>query len=79
MQRRTIAYVTHQELSSQRLHSMIRKGEIQYAGNVRLKIYGTLKCSSGKRMKKENRVFFKDKGTAEASGFRRCGHCLRGH
>jgi methylphosphotriester-DNA--protein-cysteine methyltransferase len=55
---------------------MIRKGEILYAGNARLKIYGTLKCSSGKRMKKENRVFFKDESAAQAAGYRHCKHCL---
>jgi len=69
--------VRHQDLSNHRLHSMIRKGEIRYAGNVRLKIYGTLECSSGKRMKKVNRVFFKDAGAARAEGFRQCRHCLK--
>jgi len=69
--------VRHQDLTSHQLHSKIRNGEIQYAGNARLKIYGTLKCSSGKRMKKENRVFFKDVGAVQAAGFRQCRHCLK--
>jgi methylphosphotriester-DNA--protein-cysteine methyltransferase len=47
------------------------------AGNARLKIYGLLKCPSGKRMKLENRVFFKTETEALQSGFRPCGHCMR--
>ena len=47
------------------------------AGNLSLKIYGTLSCKSGKRMKKENRVFFKNEAEAIELGFRPCGHCLR--
>ncbi len=69
--------IKHIMVSNQRLYSMIRTKEIQCAGNARLKIYGTLKCSSGKRMKKENRVFFKDGVEARAAGFRPCGNCLR--
>jgi methylphosphotriester-DNA--protein-cysteine methyltransferase len=46
------------------------------AGNQRLKIYGTLACSSGKRMKKENRIFFKSEEEAIQAGYRPCGHCL---
>jgi methylphosphotriester-DNA--protein-cysteine methyltransferase len=47
------------------------------AGNQRLKIYGTLDCSSGKRMKKENRIFFNDEMDAVLAGYRPCGHCLK--
>ena len=32
--------------------------QIIFAGNKKLKIYGKLNCTSGKRMKKENRIFF---------------------
>jgi len=32
--------------------------EICFGGNRKLKIYGTLHCKLGKRMKKENRVYF---------------------
>jgi methylphosphotriester-DNA--protein-cysteine methyltransferase len=56
---------------------MIAKGQIQFAGNKRLKIYGTLTCSSGKRMKKENRVFFRSEPEAIDAGYRPCGHCMR--
>jgi len=34
------------------------KQKIQLGGNANLKIYGTLECKSGKRMKAKNRVFF---------------------
>ncbi len=46
-------------------------------GNRRLKIYGKLSCISGKRMRRENRVFFESFGEAEQLGFRPCVHCLR--
>jgi hypothetical protein len=59
------------------LKLLINSGEISLGGNAKLKIYGTLKCSSGKRMKVENRVFFRDENEAIASGFRPCGHCMR--
>jgi len=67
--------VAHRHIKS--LASLIRKGEIKFAGNVRLKIYGTLRCASGKRMKKENRVFFKNESEAIQLGFRPCGSCMR--
>ena len=67
----------HIQLKSKELHSLIRKGEILFCGNVRLKIYGTLSCLSGKRMKKENRVFFGDEPDATRAGFRPCGHCMK--
>ncbi|HLZ15973.1 MAG TPA: Ada metal-binding domain-containing protein [Cyclobacteriaceae bacterium] len=56
---------------------LIRRGEIKFAGNARLKIYGMLHCSSGKRMKKENRLFFKDEAEAMCHGFRRCKKCMK--
>jgi len=52
-------------------------GEVAWAGNIPGKIYGKLHCTSGKRMLKENRIFFKTEGEALRSGFRPCGHCLR--
>jgi methylphosphotriester-DNA--protein-cysteine methyltransferase len=63
---------------SRKLKELIDKGEIQFAGNKKLKIYGTLNCSSGKRMKTENRVFFKSEREAESLDYRPCGHCMRG-
>jgi methylphosphotriester-DNA--protein-cysteine methyltransferase len=58
------------------LRSLIRSGKLAFAGNQRLKIYGKLNCSSGKRMKKQNRVFFQNEGEALMAGYRPCGHCL---
>ncbi|MFN8354994.1 MAG: Ada metal-binding domain-containing protein [Spirosomataceae bacterium] len=67
----------HDELSPQALHSHIRQGRIVLGGNKKLKIYGTLRCPSGKRLKKANRVFFESEQEALANGYRPCGHCLK--
>ncbi|MFM7855228.1 MAG: Ada metal-binding domain-containing protein [Flammeovirgaceae bacterium] len=56
---------------------MLRNKLIALAGNRKLKIYGLLTCPSGKRMKKENRVFFESEKEAVSLGYRPCGHCLR--
>lgn len=56
---------------------LVRAGAIQFAGNKNLRIYGTLRCASGKRMKKENRVFFASAEDAVSLGFRPCAKCLR--
>jgi methylphosphotriester-DNA--protein-cysteine methyltransferase len=64
-------------IRSRRLKILLDKGEIAFAGNSKLKIYGTLTCSSGKRMKVQNRVFFTSKAEAVKLGFRPCGHCMR--
>jgi methylphosphotriester-DNA--protein-cysteine methyltransferase len=60
-----------------RLHSLIRSGAVTLGGNCKLKIYGLLSCRSGKNMKIENRVFFRDEATAIAHGYRPCGHCMK--
>ena len=62
---------------SRQLKTLIAKGDVQLAGNRKLKIYGTLTCSSGKRMKVENRVFFKSEEEAVDNDYRPCGHCMR--
>lgn len=59
----------------QRIRSMIRKGQISLGGNRKLKIYGTLRCSSGKKMLPVNRVFFSSEIAAIQAGYRPCGHC----
>jgi methylphosphotriester-DNA--protein-cysteine methyltransferase len=75
--------IHHQDLTSagfagkRQLAVMLLQGHILFAGNRRLKIYGTLGCSSGKRMKTVNRVFFADEQEALDSGYRPCAHCLR--
>jgi len=66
----------HAHLTDPELFHLLRRGAIAFAGNRRLKIYGRLNCASGKRMKRENRVFFASKAEALAAGYRPCGHCL---
>ncbi len=72
--------ITHSSLEDgfaglQKLHQLISSKEIQLAGNRKLRIYGTLTCSSGKRMKKENRVFFSSEEEAIEMGYRCCRNC----
>jgi methylphosphotriester-DNA--protein-cysteine methyltransferase len=75
--------ITHLELGdtafkrSRRLKMLIDKGEAQLAGNSKLRIYGTLRCASGKRMKMDNRVFFVSEAEAKSMSYRPCGHCMR--
>ena len=47
----------------------------QYAGWKPGKIFGRLDCRSGKRMKKENRVFFLTLQDALEAGYRPCQKC----
>lgn len=58
------------------LQMLILKGDIKIGGYKKGKIYGTLSCKSGKRMKVENRVFFKDEQEAIDAGYRPCGNCM---
>jgi methylphosphotriester-DNA--protein-cysteine methyltransferase len=69
--------VKHTGISDEELRKRIKQKQISFAGNIRLKIYGRLNCRSGKRMKKENRVFFISEKEAIAEGFRACGNCMR--
>lgn len=46
-----------------------------YAGYKPKKIFGTLNCKSGMRMKKENRVFFHNLEDAVKCGYRPCKNC----
>jgi hypothetical protein len=62
---------------SRRLFALVSAGKVTLGGNARLKIYGRLSCSSGKRMNVGNRVFFRNENEALALGFRPCGHCMR--
>ena len=67
----------HSQLTRRTLKLLIDRGEIRLGGNSKLKIYGTLSCKSGKRMKIENRVFFRSEREAINEGYRPCGHCLK--
>ena len=75
--------ITHADLGNtsfgrlRMLAEMIETGNIRLGGNGRMKIYGQLTCSSGKRLKMQHRVFFKDEKEALMHGSRPCGHCLR--
>ncbi|HEY9364834.1 MAG TPA: Ada metal-binding domain-containing protein [Chitinophagaceae bacterium] len=67
----------HLEITNAELKKQIREHKTCFGGNKKLKIYGTLHCSSGKRMKKENRVFFVTEKEALDNGYRPCGHCMK--
>lgn len=69
--------IKHSDISDTKLREKIRDHSIQYGGNSKLRIYGTLGCQSGKRMKRENRVFFASERDAIDHGYRPCGHCKR--
>lgn len=58
------------------LQTLIAEGKITLGGYKKGKIYGALTCKTGKRMKTQNRVFFKDEPEALAAGYRPCGNCL---
>ncbi len=66
----------HKNLNSSELFSLIHHHQISLGGYKKNKIYGLLSCKSGKRMKVENRVFFKDEQEALENGYRPCGACL---
>lgn len=69
--------IKHLDISDNDLRKKIRRKEICFGGNRKLNIYGTLQCKSGKRMKRENRVFFASEEEAVKEGFRPCGHCMK--
>jgi methylphosphotriester-DNA--protein-cysteine methyltransferase len=69
--------IKHLDINDIDLRSKIKQKEICFGGNRKLKIYGTLQCKSGKRMKRENRVFFTSANQAIENGFRPCGHCMK--
>jgi hypothetical protein len=75
--------IDHQNLDKagfagrRQLAVLILERRILFAGNRQLKIYGTLGCCSGKRMKALNRVFFTNEEEALSNGYRPCAHCLR--
>jgi methylphosphotriester-DNA--protein-cysteine methyltransferase len=69
--------IKHIDISDNDLRKKIRRKETCFGGNRKLKIYGTLQCKSGKRMKRENRIFFVSEDEAVNEGFRPCGHCMK--
>jgi methylphosphotriester-DNA--protein-cysteine methyltransferase len=69
--------ILHRDINTVELRSLIQRSKITFAGNKKLKIYGKLNCSSGKRMKAANRIFFKNEEEALQTGFRPCGNCMK--
>ena len=69
--------IKHLDINDFDLRRKIKLNEICFGGNIKLNIYGTLQCKSGKRLKKENRVFFASENEAIENGFRPCGHCMK--
>lgn len=69
--------IRHSDIPDSGLRSKIRKNEIRFGGNRKLKIYGVLGCVPGKRMKRENRVFFSSEREARQNNYRPCGHCMK--
>jgi len=67
----------HHNMSRPDLRDKIARSEICFGGNRNLKIYGRLHCSSGKKIKKDNRVFFRSEGDAKSAGYRPCGNCMK--
>lgn len=69
--------IKHSDISASDLKMYIKSLKIQFGGHAGYKIYGHLNCASGKRMNKENRVFFSDLSEAQEQGYRPCGNCMR--
>ena len=69
--------IPHGKLIATEVRALIRTRVIALGGNKKLKIYGRLQCASGKRMLKENRVFFSNVHEAKHFGYRPCGHCMK--
>ncbi len=69
--------IRHSDIDDLRLRQQIKSRSIQFGGNARLRIYGSLDCKSGKRIKRENRVFFESEAEALEKGYRPCGHCMK--
>ncbi|HVI48732.1 MAG TPA: Ada metal-binding domain-containing protein [Chitinophaga sp.] len=64
------------EERGKRVRSLIRTGGVTLGGHRPSKIYGLLTCKAGKRMKPDNRMFFRDEQEALVAGYRPCGACL---
>jgi methylphosphotriester-DNA--protein-cysteine methyltransferase len=69
--------IQHSKISDISLRIRIRQLKVLLGGNHKLKIYGTLSCVSGKKMKRENRVFFITEKEALDNNYRPCGHCMK--
>jgi methylphosphotriester-DNA--protein-cysteine methyltransferase len=69
--------IHHITITDDFLRSTIKNKLILFGGNHKLNIYGKLSCISGKKLKRENRVFFCNEKEALANNFRPCGRCMK--
>lgn len=69
--------ILHSEISDADLRVKLKNKTILFGGNKNAKIYGTLTCAQGKRLKREDRVFFSSQHEAQEENYRPCGNCLR--
>lgn len=69
--------IDHDRLTNSQVFKLLHRGVIRFAGNKKLKIYGTLHCKQGKKMKRENRTFFTTEESAINLGYRPCGKCMK--
>jgi len=69
--------IKHLDITNEGLRAKIKSKTILIGGNISLKIYGKLNCSSGKRMKRKNRIFFDSEEEALMNKFRPCGRCMK--
>ncbi|WP_421889847.1 Ada metal-binding domain-containing protein [Marinoscillum sp.] len=68
--------VLHTEVTDVELRQEIRRGQLVLAGHRQSKTYGKLRCRSGQRMHRENRIFFESESEALVLGYRPCGSCM---
>ena len=69
--------IRHNTIDDNEVLKAIKTGLIRFGGHRKQRIYGTLTCKSGKRMKRQNRVFFKNRKDAISNGYRPCGNCMK--
>lgn len=69
--------IRHADMNDFEVRIQIKNKQLMFGGNIKGKIYGKLSCTSGKRMKRQNRVFFTSEKEAIEQGFRPCGHCMK--
>jgi methylphosphotriester-DNA--protein-cysteine methyltransferase len=69
--------IKHSAINNAKILKLVKQHKICFGGNEKLKIYGTLRCKAGKRIKKENRVFFVSENEAIQHGYRPCGLCMK--
>jgi methylphosphotriester-DNA--protein-cysteine methyltransferase len=69
--------IEHCDKTDVSIRRLIKQQKICFGGNKQQKIFGTLHCKSGKRLKRNSRVFFASEQAAVQNGYRPCGHCMK--